>query len=166
MSRESRRDLIETIGIIAVVVSLIVLVIEVRQNTNALYAESRQTLLESSITDLKLQFDNPDIASTMFKPLPLSAEEQIRLDAFWSANLKAREFTWLQYQAGVIDPDLYQTELTVFKVVFDSSRARSWWNQVGRHYYSGKFVKFVDVELEKYPATNTIWEATSTWANE
>jgi hypothetical protein len=166
MNRESRRDLIETIGIIAVVVSLIVLIVEVRQNTNVLYTESRQVLLESSVNDLMLQFNNPDIHLTMVKPLPLTAEEQIRLDTFWSASLKAREFAWLQYQDGVIDSNLYKTELAILGVIFDSSRARLWWSKLGHQYYSPEFAEFVEDEIGKIPATDTLWETAHKWADE
>ena len=155
----------QIVAVFVLIGSVIYLAHQVRQNTNALYAESRQVLLESSLSDLKLQFDNPDVALTMWKPLPLTVEEQIRLDTFWAADLRTREVAWLQYKHGVIDSDLFETELTIIGVVFDCSRARLWWNEVGRQYFSAEFVEFVDDEIKKSPATDTIWEASANWAN-
>ena len=166
MNRERRRDLVELIGLTAILVSLVVLIVEVRQNTNALYAESRQAVLESTVQDLNLLFENPEIVSIIINPQPLTAEEQIRLDTYWAASLKAREYVWLQYNDGVIDSDLFNSELAVLRVVFDSSKARTWWSKLGRQYFSEEFIAFVEEEMERTPATDTVWKDASIWNNE
>jgi hypothetical protein len=45
MERESRRELFETIGLVAVVATVVVLIVKTRQNTGTLYAQSRQSVL-------------------------------------------------------------------------------------------------------------------------
>ena len=51
----------EFIGAIVIVITLIYLALQVRQNTNALHAQSRQTVLSSAQTGLFAMMDNPDI---------------------------------------------------------------------------------------------------------
>ena len=165
MNREIRREIFEVVGIIAVLFSLAVLIIEVRQNTSALYAASRQALMEGSRDEILLLLEHPDITLTMIKQLPLTPEEQLRLDSFWATSLRSREFAWLQYKEGGLDTDLYDTELAVLKLTFDSSRARIWWKVIGREYFSESFVSFVDRQLEKNPPTDTLWEASISWAD-
>jgi len=165
MNLETRRELFEIVGIIAVVVSLAVLIIEVRQNTSALYAASRQALLEGSRYETLQLFENPDVTLSMFKKLPLTREEQLRLDTFWAGSLRGREFAWLQYKDGGIGSDIFNTELAVLHLIFDSSRARLWWNGLGREYFSEDFVTFVDAELDKNDATDLLWRASTEWAN-
>jgi len=163
MSADRRRELFEMIGVIAVVASLVILTLEVRQNTNALYAQSRQTILSGSMQELLLQFDNPDVALSIVKDAPLTEEEQIRLDAFLAASMRAREFAWLQYEDDVIDDDQFATEIAVVDVMFDSSRVRQWWAALGREYFSEEFVRFIDARLESREATDTVWQTVMTW---
>ena len=166
MSIEKRKELFEAVGLVAVVASLIVLTLEVHQNTNALYAQSSQTVLEGAMQELLLQFENPDIAQMIITEQPLTTVEQIRLDAFLSSTLRAREFAWLQYRNGVIDADQFSTERAVIGVIFDSSRIRRWWNSLGRQYASEGFVRFIDAELEERIATDEIWREVTTWDTE
>jgi hypothetical protein len=165
MSQWHRRDIIETVGVVAIVVSLIFLAVEMRQNTNALLGESRQAVLSASIQELNLVFDNPDLTLAVIAPGPLSAEEQIRLDAWYAMVMRAREFGWLQYRAGAIDRAQWDTEVNVLHVIFDASRARDWWGALGRYYVSEEFAEFVNGELERVPPTNEIWPAGVTWAD-
>jgi hypothetical protein len=163
VNRDKRRDLFEAVGLLAVVASLVVLILEVRQNTNALFAQSRQSIMASSMQELILQFDNPNIALSIIKTEPLTMEEQIQLDAFLTSSLRAREFAWLQHKDAAIDDGQFETELEVIGVIFDSSRIRRWWNSLGRHYFSSQFVEFIDAELEGRQPTDTIWGDVTTW---
>jgi hypothetical protein len=166
MNRERRRDLFEAVGLLVVVASLLILILEIRQNTNALYAQSRHAIMEASQLELILQFDNPDIALSIIKEDSLTQEEQIRLDAFLTSTLRAREFAWLQYRDGVIDDDQFATELAVITTIFDASRNRRWWNVLGREYVSGEFGTFIDDVLESRAATDTVWQSVPVWERE
>ena len=166
MNRDQRRDLFEVIGLLAVIASLLVLIFETRQNTNALYTQSRNAIMEASQMELALQFDNPDIALTIIKEEPLTQEEQIRLDAFLTSSLRAREFVWLQYRDGVIDEDQYRTELAVIEEIFDAARNRRWWSALGKEYVSEEFAVFIEGVLEGREATDTIWQSVPAWDSE
>ena len=146
-----------------VLVGVIFLIIELRQNTDALYAESRQSVLAATQQELLVQIDNPDIGLSVHKSEPLTPEEHVRLSGFLTASLKAREYAWLQYQDGVIDENQWNSEVVVIQVVFDSSRTRLWWNSLGREYFKGGFRDFVDGLLESQPATDRLWQLESNW---
>lgn len=166
MNGDRRRDTFEAIGLLVVVASLLVLIFEIRQNTDALFAQSRHAIMESALQELFLQFDNPDIAQSIAKDDSLTEVEQIRLDAFLTSSLRSREFAWLQYQGGAIDEDQYDTELAVIAVIFDASRNRRWWDQLGRQYFSKDFANFVDETLESREATDTLWQKVPVWDGE
>jgi hypothetical protein len=164
MKSERRKDTLEAIGLIAIVASLIFLAVETRQNTNALFAASRQAVMGAALQELFLQFENPDIALSITKDGPLTPEEHIRLDTFLTSTLRAREFAWLQYKDDIVDQAQWDTEVAVIETVFDSQRNRDWWNNLGREYFGTGFVRFIDSVFSRQPATNEMWGKAANWS--
>ena len=132
MNREKRRDIFEAIGVIAIVASLIFLAIEVNQNTNALYGQTRQSVLETAQSELFLLVEHPDVSLSVIKEGPLTAEENVKLDAYLAATLRAREYAWLQFQDGAIDEEQWKAEVSVARSILNAERVRRWWDKAGR----------------------------------
>jgi hypothetical protein len=164
MNRSRFADIGEIVSSVAIVLTLIYLIVEIRQNTEALYAQSRQSVLAGSQTQLTGLMENPEIVTSITKSGPLTAEENIRLNAFLQSALRTREFTWLQYQNGVVDEPAWRTEVAIIQFIFDSQRTRDWWAAVGRRVYAEEFSSFVDDLLDSQPPTETSWQATTEWA--
>ena len=165
MDRSKLADLSEIVSSIAIVVTLIYLVVEIRQNTNALNSQSRQAVMEAAKNELFALIENPDLTISMIKTEPLTSEEQIRLDSYYAATLRNREFSWLQFQDGTVDELQWETELSVLSSIFDTSRSRDWWDKIGRHVFGPQFVSYVDEILEQQEPTNTIWQSSENWAS-
>ena len=165
MNRDARKDLFEAVGLVAIVASLIFLGIETMQNTNAMYAQSRQSVLDSAQNELLAVMDDPELLMLGFKEGPLTPQENIRLDAFLSAVIRAREFAWLQYRDGVIDGAQWATELAVTRWAFDSPRSRHWWYVVGKSVTGPGFGEFVDSEILSQSLSPEGWRLASEWAN-
>ena len=163
MNRKRRREIFEAVGLIAIVGSLVFLALETRQNTNALYAESRQSVLAGAQHDLLIQLDNPDIGLSVIKSEPLTPKEHVRLSVFLTTSLKAKEFAWLQYQDGVIDEEQWHSQIVVIQVIFDAQRNRRWWDKLGREYFKGGFRDFIDSVIAGQPATDRLWDMESSW---
>ena len=149
-----------------VLVGIFFLVIEIRQNTNALYAESRQAVLSGAQHELLMQLNNPDIHLSIIKPEPLTPQEHVRLSVFLTTSLKAKEFAWLQYQDGVIDEEQWRSEVVVIGIIFDAQRNRKWWEMLGREFFKGGFRDFVDDLIASQPATDKLWDMESRWTLE
>ena len=164
MKRKRRKDLIEAVGLIAIVVSLVFLVLETRQNTNALAAESRQSVLTGAQTELALIAENPNLVVSATKEGPLTAEEQVALGAWLAAAMRAREFSWLQYRDGTIGEEQWNTEVLVIRWTLDSKRSREWWMNVGRKTVNPTFADFVDNDIRNHPGTGDSWDAETNWA--
>ena len=165
MNRERRKDIIEAVGLVAIVASLIFLALETRQNTDALYADSRRAVMDAAFQELLVQLANPDIALTIVRDGALTPEEQIRLDSFLTATLIGREYAWLQYQNGIIDQLQWDTQLAVIRTVFDAERNRTWWRNLGRNYFGDDYVAFIDSEIASRPATGEICRSVPVWAD-
>ena len=125
----SQFNLKETIGVVAnvgVVVGIFFLVFELDQNTNALYAESRQSTLFAAQAELFEMLDRPELYLTVLQAEPLSELEQLRLSAWLNALMRAREFSWLQYQDGIMDEAQWSTERTIMVWILSAPRTREW----------------------------------------
>ena len=165
MDREKRREVFEAIGLLAIVASLIFLAVEINQNTNALYGQSRQSVLEAAQTELFVLVEHPEVSLSVVKEGPLTPEENVRLDAYLSATLRAREYAFLQYQDGAIDEAQWNAEIAVTKSILNAERVRLWWNVIGRNNSSPEFSEFVDSEITAEPVTEGGWNEFVNWSN-
>jgi hypothetical protein len=165
MNRENRRDVFEAVGMIAIIASLMFLAIEINQNTNALHGQSRQSVLEAAQSELFLLVEHPEIALSVIKDGPLTAEENVKLDAYLAATLRAREYAWLQYQDGAIDEEQWKAEGFVIRSILNADRVREWWDKIGRTGTSPKFADFVDSKIVNEPVTAGGWRDVADWAN-
>lgn len=154
----------ELVSSIAIVVTLVYLTVEVRQNTEALNAQSRQSVLTSAQTELFVSLEHPELVMALAKPEPLTTEENIEVDAFLTAALRAREFSWLQFRSRLIDEAQWNTELAVIRSIMSSPHARLWWNRLGRTYVSAEFSEFLDGVIGDQPAANNDWETITVWS--
>jgi len=165
MKLERFSSLLEAVSSVAVVVTLVILIVEIRQNTEALNAQSRQSVLVAAQTSLLKLVDHPEVIAAISKPGALTADENIQIDAFFTASMRSREFSWLQFRRGLIDEEQWKTELAVIRSVMSSPRIRLWWSRLGRTYVSAEFARFVDDSIESAPASDD-WATITHWADE
>ena len=134
----------------AVLVTLVYLAIEIKQNTAALHAQTRQALLSGGQSELFQITEHPDISINYTKG-DLAQEEYVKLSSYLLAIMRAREFAWLQYQNGIIDEGQWYTERGVIEFNLTFKRTRIWWEKIGRSFYSPEFVAFVDKLIKGKP---------------
>ena len=83
MNRETRKDLIEVIGLIAIVGSLAFLIMEIRQNTTALTAGAWQARSEA-LQEMSLRLAESETLATIGASLMTRSDECARTDVFCS----------------------------------------------------------------------------------
>jgi hypothetical protein len=133
----------------AVLATVIYLAIGIRQNTVALNSQTHATLFEGAQTELLNLYEHPDIVRSIATRDPISEDAYIKLSVFLTAFLRAREFTWLQYQQGVVGRHLLDTEKMIIRNTINIDRNRSWWVQIGKGAFSPGFVAFVDDQIKQ-----------------
>lgn len=161
--------IVQSVGVLAnigVLAGIVFLAIEIRQNTRAQYAESRQAVLSASREEILLTMEDPSLVLALTNSDPLTPEENVQVDGFLSVVLRAREFAWLQYRDGAIDDAQWNTEFNVLVAFLDSGRARLWWDIIGRNFFSKEFVRFVDAEILVNPATDQVLPLVVDWSNQ
>jgi hypothetical protein len=155
----------EFIGSIVIIATLIYLAMQVRQNTNALRIQSRQSVLSGAQTELLAVLENPDVFTSMVKSEPFTQEETVKLNVWLMAAMRLREFSWLQYQSGVIDEAQWSTERHVIQILLSASRTRAWWEKSGRIAFGAPFIEFIDDLLRDQPITDYPFEIATDWTN-
>ena len=140
---------IQLIGVLAVVGTLIYLAAQVRQGNVFAKLQARQRMIEQQDGELYAQMNDPSITYASVKKGPLTGEEQARLSLFLIAFLRQREWEWFQYKEGIIDEASYQTYHEVIAIHLGTPRARKWWKAIGRHAFNVEFVEQVDQLLAK-----------------
>lgn len=165
MSLEYFANVAELIGVILVIASLIYVAKQLRQNTNAVRAQSRQSVLAASQAELLMTIERPSITVYLGSSESLSKEEQASVASYLFAIFRAREFAWLQHNNGVIDDTQWSTELAVLLFFIDSQRVRDWWENVGQSAYGVEFSAFVNGLCKEHVLTNTTFNAMVSWAD-
>lgn len=163
MNLEQLAYLAEIIGVILVIASLIYVAQQLRQTTSAVLAQSRQSVLTAAQTELSYLIEFPKIAQGMSPDVQLDRTDQVRLNLFLIAAMRAREYAWLQYNNGVIDQAQWETELAVIDLFLTSSRVRSWWERRGRAGVSDDFGDFIEKRAPDISITDDYWVGQQEW---
>ena len=128
----------EAVGAIAVVVTLLYLTAQIRQNNQLLRSGSRQALVTNDVTSLAANLQNSDVFAKFVSDQHLTPEEQLRISFMFSLDLRNREFEYFQYMNGLLDAETWKSYRQVVLINHSSALGRKWWNDVGqKHRRSG-----------------------------
>lgn len=115
----------ELVGAIAVVVTLGYVAVQIRQNTNAILANSRQTLLEADL-GLISDFLAHALHLEVFPDgVELTPENERRFMWLLIKALRIREFAWHQYKAGNLDENSWQSYMAPVAGLFATERSKA-----------------------------------------
>ncbi|MEO0367844.1 MAG: hypothetical protein AAF197_03555 [Pseudomonadota bacterium] len=151
---------------IAVLVGIGFLAYEIRQNTQATHAQTREAVLNATQAELQAVRDDPSLVHSIVKEGALTPDEQIKLYTWLVSAFRVREFSWLQRQDGIIDEAQWGSELAVTVAILQAPRVRKWWDSVGHKTVSTDFRVFVEEQMREVPASNGIYEEQMQWADE
>ena len=82
MNLDQIANLAEIIGVTLVIASLIYVAKQLRQNTNAIHAQTRQAVLVAAQSELFAVMENPDLVISIVKMDSLTPEEHVRLNSW------------------------------------------------------------------------------------
>ena len=103
----------EFVGAIGVVISLIYLAQQMRQNTTSVRAASFNSMTENSIRLLELSLRDGDFADFLHRaeqdPSTLSPSELVRWDAYMTAVYRHFGNLVYQYRVGALDQQMWQS---------------------------------------------------------
>jgi hypothetical protein len=137
----------EIIGAIVVVVTLIYLTIQLRQNNNLLQSASRRAMLETEKTSLNQALEYQEVFRKLNQSEKLSAKEQFQLSILFITDLENRYFEYRQYESGLLSEQEWRARLVIAVENHGTERGNKWWSEVGRNLYPAEFVEVIDDAL-------------------
>lgn len=140
----------EIIGVIAVIASLLYVGKQLRQNTQAIEATSRQGALDADTNFLNQIINYPDLYLSITNPEPTD-EELVRYFFSLILFVRGRENDWAQYQQGVMDEATWERYKISIFAYLAYERNRNWWTNYGVSRFDPQFVAVVNDIIEKTP---------------
>ena len=152
----------ELIGTLAIVISLIYLAAQVRQSNLNSQEQTRQRMMELANAHLSIVINHPEINRAWVEP-EISKEDSIKLAAWLTTAMRAREYEWFSYKNGAIDKDMFETYSGVITYLLGTKRARNYWAIHGNmNEFHPDFVEYVNNLIKDAPYMDHIFKADQT----
>lgn len=144
MGLEQLGNLGEFIGAIAVVVSLLYVGVQIRQNTAAMQAATLQQVCR----DMREHFSTPALVVEAFRKLRegerLSFEEQYRWRQYTMNTFRMYENQWFQNEKGTLDHTLFRGYQAHVVGTLSLPGGSEMWEQVKTELFHPEFVARVE----------------------
>ena len=137
MNWEAISAIAEVVGVIAVVVSLIYLSIQIRQNTKVAGAATRQAIADSTENLASDILNNGEIAEIFVRHIngeDLSAVESLRLEARCFRDMQHWENIYFQFSEGMVSQDQWSGFRKNLVALLGISAYRKYWEHEASHY--------------------------------
>lgn len=139
----------ELVGGVAVVVSLVYVGLQVRQNTSALRAGSAQAHADSINGANLLTASSLELSRvwrlSIEDPTGLTPDERTCADTIWLASFNSFDSALLQSELGSLDPQTRAMVRERIRALFEVDYARDWWAR-NRYPFTRGFIDFVERE--------------------
>jgi len=142
MNWETVGAISETIGAIAVVVTLIYLAVQIRQNTLMVRSEITKDLFVTANSKLLDIASNPDLRSAAAGLLNIS-ESELTEGFVLVSILREFELQYILRQSRLLDPAIMASYDSAVPVWLGSEKSQSWWAS-NKKDYNPEFVAYID----------------------
>ena len=150
----------EIISSFAILVTIVFLVIEARQNndsldqnTRAILSTGNQNAMQAELEWLYKYLDYPELSTVSLPEFDdgLSRGEKIKRIVMAAAMFRMRENSWFQYKIGAIDQETWDAFMFSFQVVLKTDKYAEWlWNNLGSQ-LNPDFKNIVNNFMENQP---------------
>jgi hypothetical protein len=135
----------EIIGAVAVVVSLIYVAVQIRQNTRAVRGATLDAITAHQQAELRWSSDlAAEFGKALEAPDTLSFEESWRLSEWLSSAFSARQNEYQQYRKGLLDQEVWESIQQIIGIIIGIDWVNDWWDEYGRKNLTREFVAEVE----------------------
>jgi hypothetical protein len=160
MTLEQYAYLAEIIGMAIVVVTLIFLVLQMRQNTRTIQGSTIDSVTQTQQAELRWSSDISDVFSKAIeRPTDLDSSEAWKMSEWLISAMAARQNEFLQFKRRHLDPEEWKAFETIILVILSLPWARNWWKTLGHKVFHADFVGLVN-ELYERDVVLVDWEST------
>ena len=146
MQKTHWKDIVEVVGIAAIVASLIFVGFEMRQTRQLAMADAYQkrTELEMQLSLMTVEPDKLKSARAKAQSGQLfSAEEIADYEGYWNAQVMYWENVHYQWENGLLERDHWEAQLASIRLQFDQPASRLYWTN-WRHVWREPFREVID----------------------
>jgi len=147
MKDTQMKTIVEVLGIAAVVISLIFVAFEIRQNTNALRAASIQSIADMSLEATLALSQSADLREAylaMGDP-DISDDQSVALDAWLNGLMRIQEMRYIQSEIGTIQREDLGT-VGARNRIYQAPYIRKYWAERKLEYSTG-FQEYMEREV-------------------
>jgi hypothetical protein len=144
MNWEAISAISEIVGAIAVVISLIYVAAQIRQNTKMMRSAAKHSITEASQNFIYTAIDKSEewVRLTTDQD-PSTPEEDARMSLMVRAMLRGFESQCYQYESGLLEDDEWYALQSAIKELCSLPRINKYWQQLKPH-MSERLKKVVD----------------------
>ena len=150
----------ELIGATAVVITLLYLVKQVKQNTESTRAVGLQTWQSDSTAHWLSLATNPDLSRVGARALVdsrnLTEDSWLMIGCWFLNNFRQYQTTFFMHERGVIDDELFAVEMRMAARNLLIPGVRQWWEAGGRNQMSPRFTEVLE-EFDPGTDANWVW---------
>jgi len=147
MTHKNWKEAAEIVGVIAIVLSLIFVAYELRQNTLMMRAQINQSRTEVAVSEQQATYNSdyiPDLIVKIDSGEPLTEQEMLRYRTYLRAFLRNQDNAYWQFRQGLLDENIPRSiRYGVREVIGKRKIGIEVWDGQ-KSTYTDEFVKFVD----------------------
>ncbi len=143
----------EIVGAIAIVITIIFLIVEVRRNTN----ESKRQFMEGATSQrslfVRMIAADQELAEVIGRGLTgsgLADDQRFRFNMFLYALFVEFEFNQRRFKVGEMDKDLWEAWIDAYHWWLKYPGVRNWWEKTPAG-FTNSFRAYVDSHIENHP---------------
>jgi hypothetical protein len=157
MSLEDLGNIGEFVAAVGVIISLIYLAVQIRQNTASIRTSTQHQLGSVFANANVIMGSSPDAGWIFLRglrdPDELTEEEVFRFATLFQAASRLYENVFYQRQAGALDDPAWFGWVQSMKATFSGPGARAWW-KARRFMFHSEFCQFMEEEIQTDDATS------------
>jgi hypothetical protein len=166
MSNLDWRTIGEVIGAVGVILTLIYLAAQVRQNTRQMRSEGHQAITDSYSETLGQLLADPDLFETVIRGCQdwnsITPFQQSQCHIFYHQHLMHFRVAFQLHEKGSIDDDVYRSIEDVQVRFMANPGNRMWWKMVGESLVEDKLTNLINAKLAHVEGTDQA--TTEAWA--
>lgn len=156
MTLQDGANLGQVLGAIAVVVSLIYLAQQIRQNSRLLRASALEAQAHTGVAMLQTLAQDRASAAVFARGLrdiaALDEAERTQFTSMISLAFLGFQTSWYLQQDGLTNPDMWERQQRIVLFYLEQPGVRQWWHAFARdRVLSAGFVRFVEEQIEVTP---------------
>jgi hypothetical protein len=135
----------ETVGAVAVVISLLYLAVQIRQNSRIVRGTAAHGITQTIQAELKWSSDIAQIIITAVeRPCSLNKVEAFQLGEWTAAAMMARQNEFIQYEQNLIDAKIWHGSLGILNNMLSIPWMADWWSHYDKSVFTEDFITLVD----------------------